>query len=1074
MITNEAVAQLQQILVGLSSSDNSIREKHEQAFEQNWISQPEVLFPSLCMVITMDQTPTSRSLAAIILRRVLGKSIPAPTGGKNVRLWSTLSADAQKNCGETLLNSWKGESVKEVRNKISDAIAEVARIVNLHEEWPQLLTLIWSVDVSQPSELIESSLRILAAVPECIQNQKGELVASYLIQFFNHAEVQVQLAAVKALCAVVSVSSDDKKQAYANIVNGIPNILAAFAQASAEEALTDCIQSIVEMADDCPKLFRPQATRLAPVLCAITDCKEGQFEDDTRSVALELLTTLVEVIPGTFKKQKELTGTVVILILKMISSGLDDGQEWYQITPDDEFEEEDLSLTAEAALDRVAIALGGKTLLPSLMSSIPGMIRSSEWKHRYGALRAIANMAEGCADLLEDRLEELLGLVWPSFKDAHPRVQYAACHALGQLCTDFAGPLQEHFAQQCLASLVGVLVSSNQPRVQCHAAAALINFAEGVDSAIISPVLDGLLDRLVSLLGTSTLYLQEQVIASMAAFSSASGVSFSRFLPQVIPLLMNCLTSNLDKSYRQLQCRALEAVTMVALAVGKEHFRPYSQPLLDVMVKLQQAEHDSDDLILDYLAPSWVRICQVLETEFSPFIPLVLPRLLSDAAADPDIAVIDAANPTAEDDYDPNEWEFATIRGRRLGIHTATLDNKCAAVENLAVYIATLQKDFAPFAEQTFSTVLPLVSFTMHEGVQSASVEALASLIKVVYEAGKPSNLATVKSMTQQSLTAMLSQLQESGDSEVLVSILDAMADICNISSGEILPEGLLYQSFDAINALLTILMRSQSRSSAQVDEDEEDDEEKRAEDDENVMYGITRLAAALFKCFKEASLAPSETLLKFCLGCIMPGKSGLLPHRHAALCILDDLVHWLGVHTFPIRDHVAQSFAKGLVDEDPDNRQAAVFGVGMCSEHAPSVYEQFCRDSKAPSVITVTDNAMSAVARICQAYGVDLKTVLPIWITGLPVTHDEAEAPTVYKWLLTLLGNGDISVTDEQGTHILRALVEVLVKNCIADPTLKNQIKSAAASLQQQLSPDLTQSAISGFTPEQLAKLSQ
>jgi hypothetical protein len=130
--------------------------------------------------------------------------------------------------------------------------------------------------------------------------------------------------------------------------------------------------------------------------------------------------------------------------------------------------------------------------------------------------------------------------------------------------------------------------------------------------------------------------------------------------------------------------------------------------------------------------------------------------------------------------------------------------------------------------------------------------------------------------------------------------------------------------------------------------------------------------------------------------------------------------------------------------------------------------------DSKAPSVITVTDNAMSAVARICQAYRTDMTAVLPIWITGLPVTHDEAEAPAVYKWLLTLLGKGTISVSGNQGAHILRALVEALVKNCITDQALKSQVKSAAVSLQQQLSPDLAQSAISGFTPEQLAKLNQ
>lgn len=129
--------------------------------------------------------------------------------------------------------------------------------------------------------------------------------------------------------------------------------------------------------------------------------------------------------------------------------------------------------------------------------------------------------------------------------------------------------------------------------------------------------------------------------------------------------------------------------------------------------------------------------------------------------------------------------------------------------------------------------------------------------------------------------------------------------------------------------------------------------------------------------------------------------------------------------------------------------------------------------DSKAPSVITVTDNAMSAVARICQAFKTDSSKVLPIWISGLPVTHDEAEAPTVYKWLLSLLETGAVVANGNQGALILHALVDALVKDVLLDP-LRSQVRSVAVALQQQLSPDLVKSAISSFTPEQLVKLNQ
>ena len=51
----------------------------------------------------------------------------------------------------------------------------------------------------------------------------------------------------------------------------------------------------------------------------------------------------------------------------------------------------------EQALDRVAIALGGKPVLPVAFQFIPAMLQSHDWKHRHAGLIAIASLAEGTA-----------------------------------------------------------------------------------------------------------------------------------------------------------------------------------------------------------------------------------------------------------------------------------------------------------------------------------------------------------------------------------------------------------------------------------------------------------------------------------------------------------------------------------------------------------------------------------------------------------------------------------------------------------------------------------------------------
>jgi len=52
------------------------------------------------------------------------------------------------------------------------------------------------------------------------------------------------------------------------------------------------------------------------------------------------------------------------------------------------------------------------------------------------------------------------------------------------------------------------------------------------------------------------------------------------------------------------------------------------------------------------------------------------------------------------------------------------------------------------------------------------------------------------------------------------------------------------------------------------------------------------------------------------------------------------------------------------------------------------------------------TENAISAVTKICKYHGnsVNLTEVLPLWLSWLPVTEDEDEAPHIYGYLCDLI----------------------------------------------------------------------
>jgi hypothetical protein len=71
--------------------------------------------------------------------------------------------------------------------------------------------------------------------------------------------------------------------------------------------------------------------------------------------------------------------------------------------PSDDTTDDNYPYVYEQGLDRLACALGGKNVLPPAFQYIPAMLSSHDWKHRHAGLMAIANLAEGTAEVIPTR-----------------------------------------------------------------------------------------------------------------------------------------------------------------------------------------------------------------------------------------------------------------------------------------------------------------------------------------------------------------------------------------------------------------------------------------------------------------------------------------------------------------------------------------------------------------------------------------------------------------------------------------------------------------------------------------------
>jgi hypothetical protein len=111
--------------------------------------------------------------------------------------------------------------------------------------------------------------------------------------------------------------------------------------------------------------------------------------------------------------------------------------EWNQMEDDDNTDMENYDY-GEEYLNRLSLALGGRTIVPQFFPLVNKLLENKEdWKHRYCAAMGISIIGEGSVKTLLPHLSDILNNIVPLLNDPHPKVRWSACNCIGQMSTDF-------------------------------------------------------------------------------------------------------------------------------------------------------------------------------------------------------------------------------------------------------------------------------------------------------------------------------------------------------------------------------------------------------------------------------------------------------------------------------------------------------------------------------------------------------------------------------------------------------------------------------------------------------------
>lgn len=1051
----EVQAALTELVGSLASADNAIRSAAEKALDAEWTQRENcemlLIFLAEHAAGVVSDDETIRAFLAVLFRRIAIRS-PKDFASVTDRTIGVISERVRSQIKQILLRGFEGPTSNQVRHKLCDAISEVAK----EELWPELIPALFAAAKSADPSFRELAFRVFASAPELIDTTYFEQVLPVFNAGFNDESDDVRIALCAAFVALFRQLPKKHWHGLAPLLPNLLNSLPRFLQNGQDAALASLLELLNDLVELAPKMFKDMFPTIIEFCLVVA--KNKDLEGNTRMVALELLTIFAEVSPSMCKRTPSYTESMVSNTLSMLTEVCiddDDCSEWNNANVDggDDDEDEEEYDAARQALDRVCLKLNGQALAGPLFQYLPSMIQSGDWRQRQAALMAISSAAEGCLDVLMSEIPRILDMILPTLQDLHLRVQYACCNALGQMSTDFADVMQRTAGDRVLPALISMLTQKLVPRVQAHAAAALVNFSEAASKEVLEPYLDSLLNNLLGLLNLSPKrYVQEQVLTTIAIIADAAESKFIKYYDTLMPMLVDVLKSDMGDEHRLLKAKCIECLTLIALAVGKEKFAPHSAELIQLFGHIQQTALGDDDPVKQYLELGWGRICRIIGKDFLPYLPAVLPPLLQQAKAAQDITLLEEEE---VDEYQSNEeWDIINLSGKLIAVHTAALDDKVLAMDLLRTYAVQLKGEFMPWVKEIVQTIcIPALDFYLHDGVRASAALTLAALLRCsVYATGV--SLGETLELWSQISNRLLEVLTNEPVAELLVAYYTALVECISTLGANALQNSQLEPLSICINTNLDdIYTRIKSRDNEDDEYTEDVEEEEDAYTDEELLDEINKAISAVFKNCGPSFLAVFGNLAPTIATFINDDNTNV---KLCGLCVVCDILEHAGSDAVAYRDMWVNVVGESLTSSHAGIRQAAFYAAGMAAQHGGGQYSDFCLaclepmfkmtqvpDARAEENIHATENAVNAIAKVCHAFGSSiplLDAVLQQWVGLLPIVQDEEAAPFAYTFLSQLISTQHPSVTT-QVPKVVDSVVQALAHASIGGATAERTV---------------------------------
>jgi len=736
---------LQQLQIVLDPKKGDVKVA-TKVLQDEYYKQPEALLFLMQIIISHDSTEL-KQLAATQARPLVAKQ------------WTKLPHDQRKSARSQLFQATMAEQHSLVRHSSARLVSAIAKVDLEDGDWAELPGMLQQAATSSSADERAVGIYLLYSLLETMGEGFSDKFKA-LFELFSTTirdpeslEVRVNtLLAVSKMAIVIDAEEDQASvKAFQDLFPAMVQVLQDTISNGKEEQTMLSFEVFNTLLTTEYQLMQKHFQHLVELMNQIATDK--QFSDETRTQAISFLMQCV--IYRRLRVQGMKMGEPLTKSMLAVVAEIEDINDDDDITP---------GRSALGLIDSMAQNLPAQQVIAPLLDLLPQYAGSNDAAHRRAGILALGYAVEGAPDFISTQLARILPILLRLLEDSDVSVRQAALQTTARLADDLPTDVtKEHeklmplLAQNLNAAMQQFKGEDEGPTIDImrSSVSAIDSVVDGMEAHDAVQYLEKLAPLLQKLLQHPDFKIKGLAAGALGSLASTVEQPFKPYLRGSMQAMQGFITKKENEEELDLRASCTDAMGEMAVAVGRDDFQPYVQPLMQASEEALKLDHSR---LKESTYILWGSLAKVYEEDFSPFLAGVVNGLfecieqeegdlevqLGDSAKDllgkevtiagRKVKVADAVDDDiAEDEIEDVEFDDEDSDWGDLTTVTPLALEKEIAIEVIGDVVGNTKTAYMPYFEKTISKLLPLVEHS-YENVRKAAFSTLHRAYAALYE----------------------------------------------------------------------------------------------------------------------------------------------------------------------------------------------------------------------------------------------------------------------------------------------------------------------------------------------------